>query len=128
MGAPTGSAEVVKATRDWERTVRPSRMPPMTRVAGAATEWAWMVAQVAGSGVQVHIAACWAVSVGGLLVSLTAWASIGGILMRSPPVTKWMGGVLSAKTMSMFQEAPAASRQRMVGGVMPGGKMEPSSG
>src|ERR1017187_4428630 len=126
MGAPTGSEEVVKATRAWDRTVRPSRIPLMTRVAGVATEWAWMAAQVAAAGVHVQVAACWAVRVGGLLVSLTAWASMGGISMRSPPVTKWMGGVLSAKKMSMFQEAPAASRQRMVGGVMPGGKMEPS--
>ena len=97
----------------------------MTRRAGDAIEWAWMAVQVAASGVQVKVAACWSVRVGGLLVSLTACVSMGGILMRSPPVTKWMGEVLSAKRMSIFQEVPAASRQRIVGGVMPGGKIEP---
>jgi hypothetical protein len=39
-----------------------------------------------------------------------------------------MGGVLPANEISIFHEVPAASRQRKVGGVMPGGKMESFSG
>jgi hypothetical protein len=52
--------------------------------------------------------------------------SIGPIRMRSPRDVAWMGAEPSAKTMSNLQSPAAgtASRQRKVGGVISGGKID----
>src|ERR1035437_3222893 len=100
----------------------------MTTVAGWATELAWMAAQMSLSGVHVQVAACCKVSLGGSLESATQSGSMAPSFMCSPLESAWMGRALPAKVTSMLHEVPAASRHRKVGGVMPGGKMEPFSG
>ena len=81
-----------------------------------------------GSGVHVQEAACCGVSVGGLLVLETHLGSMGPICIRSPLEKARTGLDLSAKEISICQEVAAVSRHKNMGGVMPGGKMEPFSG
>src|ERR1035438_4528693 len=100
----------------------------MVRVADWLLECIWMAAQAAGSGGQTQEAACLEVSSGSLLVLETHRGSMGAMDMRSPLERALTDGDLSAKEMTIFHEVAAGSRQMKVGGVMPGGKMEPSSG
>src|ERR1017187_1102236 len=100
----------------------------MVTIAGSAMEFDWIVAHVAESGVQVKVAACCGVSFGASSGLTVHSGSIAPSRILSPVDRTWMVGTFPANEISIFQEVPAASRQRNVGGVIPGGKMEPSSG
>src|ERR1035438_2710865 len=100
----------------------------MVSVAGAAVECDWMDCHVGSSGVHVQDAACWGVNVGGSLVLLTQSGSMAPIRIFSPCGRKWREGGSLENAMSMVQESAEPSRHRKVGGVMPGGKIDPSSG
>src|SRR5208337_229928 len=131
MGAPTGSFEVESVTRPRETGLSGvlSLRPAIATVAWHSTECCLIVAHVAASGVQVCAAACSLVSDGGWLLSDTHRGSISPMRMGSPWELTWIGSDPSAKVISMrhvLAEA-SASRQRKVGGVISGGKMEPSS-
>ncbi len=117
-----------KVTRDDEAGMLALLYPVMVSVAGDPVEADWIRSQVAASGVQVQEAACCGVSFGGSLVSLTQSGSIAPRCILSPPETICMAGAPAPKVMSIFQEAATPSRQRKLGGVISGGKMEPSSG
>src|SRR5580658_6966923 len=100
----------------------------MVTVAGCPVEWSCMADQVSASGVQVQDSACFVVSLGGSLVSETQSGSMGPIFIRSPFDLASMAGALLAKVTLIFHDVAAGSRHKNVGGVIPGGKMEPSSG
>ena len=87
-----------------------------------------MADHVAVSGVQVQDSACCGVKLGGSLVLETQSGSMAPICIRSPLDKALIEGALSAKDIVIRQDVAAASLHRKVGGVMPGGKMEPSSG
>src|ERR1035438_2178056 len=100
----------------------------MVTMAGCPVECNWMADQVFASGVQVKVAACWGVNFGASPGSLVHSGSMGPMRILSPLGRNWRIGALSENEISMLQKIPAASRQRNVGGVMPGGNTEPSSG
>ena len=89
-----------------------------------------MAVQVAASGIQVCAAACCGVSSGGLLVSATERGSISPMRRRSPFDSTRTWFEPSPKATSIRHRfAPAAgSRQRNVGAMISGGKIDPSSG
>src|ERR1035441_9654505 len=128
MGAPTGSFDVENAMCDGAETILPLRYPVIVNVAACPVEWTCMAAQVAGLGVQVQDVACCGVNFGNSLLGATHWGSIAPVCIRTPLERAWRGGALSAKDMPICQDVAAASLQMNVGGVMPGGKMEPFSG
>src|ERR1035441_9854316 len=100
----------------------------MVTVAGCPVEWSCMADQVAGSGVQIQDAACCEVNFGSSLLSETHSGSIAPTCIRTPLDRMWRTGALFAKDMLIRQDVATASLQMNVGGVMPGGKMEQSSG
>src|SRR5271155_3110531 len=105
-------------------------MPVISMVAGCSTECCLIMAQVSASGIQVCAAACSGVSEGGLLFSETQRGSILLIWMGSPCEVAWIGFDPSAKAMAMRHAVAegSASRQMKVGGMISGGKIEPSCG
>ena len=132
MGAPTGSFDVVSVTRPWDTGVAwPLYLEPaINMVAGRSVECCLIVAHRGASGVQVCAAACSGVREGGWLVSEMQRGSISPIRIGSPWELTWIGSEPSAKVISIRHVLAdaSASRQRKVGGVISGGKMEPSSG
>src|SRR5579872_3133360 len=132
MGAPAGSLDVSILT--WPLETRcfrsSSRNPVMAMVAGDPTECVLIAFQVLASGVHVWAAACSGVSLGSSLFFETASGSISPMRIPSPDDFTWMPGAPSGKVMSTAHEITlaAASRQRKVGGVISGGKMEPDTG
>src|ERR1019366_7151484 len=132
MGAPTGSGEVRTVTFPWETTCAgaSSRKPLIVTVARLATEGRLMACHIARSGVQECAAAIWSVSFGGALVSATQSGSIHPIRRRAPWELVWIAAVPSPNETSIRQRATpfAPSRHRKVGGVISGGKIDPSAG
>src|ERR1035437_707130 len=129
MGAPAGSLDVRIPTRPLDTAPLPLR-PVMVTVAGAATDCFLMTAQTAASGIQVCAEACSGVSFGNSLFGETHRGSISPTRRRSPFDSTWMDGARPPKSMWMRQRdaRPDESRNRNVGGVISGGKIDPSSG
>src|SRR5664279_948572 len=132
MGAPAGSGEVSILTWPLETGCfrSASRNPVIAMVAGDPTERFLTASQVPASGIQVCAAACSGVSLGGSLLGEAASGSISPMRIPSPDDFTWMPGAPSGKAMSIVHDdtLAAASRQRKVGGVISGGKSEPSAG
>src|SRR5579862_1058544 len=132
MGAPTASFEVEMVTRPCETvtSLLLPLMPEIATVAGPSTECILIVAHVAASGVHVCAAACSGVSEGGLFVLEMQRGSISPIRIGSPLELTWRDSELSAKLISMrhVRADDSASRQRKVGAMMSGGKIESDSG
>ena len=105
-------------------------MPVIASVAGAATDCFLIAAQTAASGVHVCAEACSGVSFGSSLVAETQRGSMAPTLRRSPLDSTWISGARPPKETSMRQVVARvdASRNRNVGGVISGGKIEPSDG
>src|SRR5579883_2530808 len=129
MGAPTGSAEVKILTLALDAAVlRSSVNPVMEIVAGALTECCLISVQVCSSGFHVRIAACSDVNSESSPFATTVGSS-SPRCRCSPATGIRIALVLSANDTSTTQRfASLASRQRNVGGVISGGKIEPSSG
>src|ERR1035438_2212085 len=132
MGAPAGSLEVSMLAWPLETGCfrSSSRNPVIATVAGDPTERFLIASQVRASGVHVWATACSGVSLGGSLLAETACGSISPMRIPSPDDFTWMPGAPSGKAMSTVHDVTlaAASRQRKVGGVISGGKREPSAG
>src|ERR1035441_8279022 len=132
MGAPAGSGEVSILTWPLETGCfkSASRNPVIAMVAGDPTERFLIASQVPASGIQVCAASCSGVSLGSSLLAETASGSISPMRIGSPADFTWMAGARSGNVMSILHEVTlaAASRQRKVGGVISGGKTEPSAG
>ena len=107
-----------------------ARNPVMVTVAATATDCRLMACQVAGSGFQACAADSGGVSLGGSLVSATQSGSMGPTGRRSPLLVAWIVAGAPPKETSIRQRVTPfpASRQRRVGGVISGGKIDPSSG
>src|ERR1039457_5735513 len=132
MGAPAGSGEVSILTWPLETGClrSSSRNPVIAMVAGDPTECVLIASQVLASGVHVCAAACSGVSLGGSLLGHTAAVSLSPVRIASPDDFTWLPGAPSGKAISTVHDVTlaAASRQRKVGGVISGGKREPSAG
>src|ERR1035437_6722278 len=108
--------------------MRWSRKPVIVTSAARSTERFLISAQAPASGIQVRAAACCGVSRGGSLVSETARGSISPIRIcsqgqaarRTPPSENFTS---TCHAVASFVE----SRNRKVGGVISGGKIEPRS-
>jgi len=100
----------------------------MVTVAGAATDCFLMAAQIAVSGIQVCAEACSGVSFGNSLFGETHRGSISPTRRRSPFDSTWMAGARPPKSMSTRQRdaRPDESRNRNVGAVISGGKIDSS--
>ena len=69
---------------DAETAVLLPRYPKIVTVAGCPLECDWIAAQVAASGVQVQVAACWAVNLGWSSGSSMHSRSIAPMRILSP--------------------------------------------
>src|ERR1035441_9456376 len=131
MGAPTGSSdlEMVTAPPETGTLESLSENPANVMVAGALTERCLILAQASASGLQVLVTFCCGVNSSRSVIgpaSGSSWPTCRG----SPGTSMWIASAWSAKVTSTDQRFAfsPASRQRKVGGVISGGKIEPSSG